>query len=256
MNIPLFFAAMVLFYFDNPFSSFVFFGLIGVTNGLCNVLGSSTWAEIYGVKYIGSIKALTTALMVFATAFGTAVFGILIDKGFSPESIRYTLLSTHYRQPINFTNELLDSSQKQLNKIYSSLNLRTINEETIVESIPKSLLDDMNTPLAISEIHELVKKLNDKNLDDKEWLKNKNLIKFYGELMGLFVKKSSEWSRNTQKKISETEKEEIQKLIKERNLARQNGNYELADKIREKLRKKGIILEDREKTTNWKIDDG
>ena len=42
-----------------------------------NVLGSSTWAEIYGVKYIGSIKALTTALMVFATAFGTAVFGIL-----------------------------------------------------------------------------------------------------------------------------------------------------------------------------------
>ena len=57
MNIPLFFASMVLFYFDKPFSSFIFFGLIGITNGLCNVLGSSTWAEIYGVKYIGSIKA-------------------------------------------------------------------------------------------------------------------------------------------------------------------------------------------------------
>ncbi len=94
MNIPLFFAAMVLFYFDNPFSSFVFFGLIGITNGLCNVLGSSTWAEIYGVKYIGSIKALTTALMVFATAFGTAVFGILIDKGFSIEQI--SLVSASY----------------------------------------------------------------------------------------------------------------------------------------------------------------
>ncbi len=94
MNIPLFFAAMILFYFDNPFSSFVFFGLIGITNGLCNVLGSSTWAEIYGVKYIGSIKALTTALMVFATAFGTAVFGILIDKGFSIEQI--SLLSAAY----------------------------------------------------------------------------------------------------------------------------------------------------------------
>ena len=87
MNIPLLFAAMVLFYFDNPLSSFVFFGLIGITNGLCNVLGSSTWAEIYGVKYIGSIKALTTALMVFATAFGTAVFGILIDRGFTIEQI-------------------------------------------------------------------------------------------------------------------------------------------------------------------------
>ena len=61
--------------------------MIGITNGLANVLGSSTWAEIYGVKYIGSIKALTTALMVFATAFGTALFGILIDYGFSIEQI-------------------------------------------------------------------------------------------------------------------------------------------------------------------------
>ena len=54
---------------------------------MANVLGSSTWAEIYGVKHIGSIKALTTALMVFSTAFGTALFGILIDKGFSIEQI-------------------------------------------------------------------------------------------------------------------------------------------------------------------------
>tara|TARA_Y100001958_G_C21182647_1_gene512234 strand:+ start:25 stop:555 length:531 start_codon:yes stop_codon:yes gene_type:complete len=94
MNIPLFFAAMVLFYFDSPLSSFVFFGLIGITNGLCNVLGSSTWAEIYGVKYIGSIKALTTALMVFATAFGTAVFGVLIDRSFTIEQI--SLVSATY----------------------------------------------------------------------------------------------------------------------------------------------------------------
>ena len=60
---------------------------MGITNGLANVLGSSTWAEIYGVKYIGSIKALTTALMVFATAFGPALFGILIDVGFTIEQI-------------------------------------------------------------------------------------------------------------------------------------------------------------------------
>jgi len=87
MNIPLIFGTMVLYYFDAPLSSFVFFGLVGVTNGLANVLGSSTWAEIYGVKYIGSIKALTTALMVFSTAFGTALFGFLIDIGFSIEQI-------------------------------------------------------------------------------------------------------------------------------------------------------------------------
>ena len=60
---------------------------MGISNGLANVLGSSTWAEIYGVRYLGSIKALTTALMVFSTAFGTAVFGVLIDKGFTIEFI-------------------------------------------------------------------------------------------------------------------------------------------------------------------------
>ena len=62
---------------------FVFLGLVGISNGFSNILGSSTWAELYGVKYLGSIKALTTALMVFATAFGTALFGYLIDIGFT-----------------------------------------------------------------------------------------------------------------------------------------------------------------------------
>ncbi len=87
MNLPLLFSTLVLFYFDATISAFMFLGLIGISNGLANVLGSSTWAEIYGVKYIGSIKALTTALMVFSTAFGTALFGFLIDKGFSIEKI-------------------------------------------------------------------------------------------------------------------------------------------------------------------------
>ena len=87
MNIPLLLSTLVLFNFDASLSAFIFLGLIGVSNGLANVLGSSTWAEIYGVKYIGSIKSLTTALMVFSTAFGTAFFGLLIDKGYSIEGI-------------------------------------------------------------------------------------------------------------------------------------------------------------------------
>ena len=94
MNIPLLFSTFVLYYFNSPVSSFVFLGLIGISNGLANVLGSATWAEIYGVKYIGSIKALTTALMVFSTAFGTAIFGILIDNKFSIEQI--ALISGSY----------------------------------------------------------------------------------------------------------------------------------------------------------------
>ena len=87
MNIPLLLAMFVLFYYQHEISAFIFLGLIGISNGLANVLGSSTWAEIYGVKFIGSIKALTTAFMVFSTAFGTAVFGLLIDNGFAIENI-------------------------------------------------------------------------------------------------------------------------------------------------------------------------
>ena len=89
MNIPLLLAMFVLIYYQQEFSAYIFLGLVGVSNGLANVLGSSTWAEIYGVKYIGSIKALTTAFMVFSTAFGTAVFGLLIDNGFSIENIAF-----------------------------------------------------------------------------------------------------------------------------------------------------------------------
>ena len=89
MNIPLLLAMFTLLQFDHEISAYVFLGLIGVSNGLANILGSSTWAEIYGVKYIGSIKALTTAFMVFSTAFGTAIFGLLIDNGFTIENIAF-----------------------------------------------------------------------------------------------------------------------------------------------------------------------
>ena len=87
MNLPFLLSLFLIIVFDNPLISFLFLGLIGISNGLANVLGSATWAEVYGVKHIGSIKALTTALMVFSTAFGTAVFGLLIDNGFSIEEI-------------------------------------------------------------------------------------------------------------------------------------------------------------------------
>ena len=112
MNIPLLFSAAILFYFKHPISSFLFLGLIGISNGFANVLGSSTWAEIYGVKHIGSIKALTTALMVFATAFGTAMFGFLIDIGFSIEQI--SIISGLY---ISISLILLFVIRKKLNPI-------------------------------------------------------------------------------------------------------------------------------------------
>tara|TARA_B100000963_G_scaffold351637_1_gene363526 strand:- start:16 stop:1230 length:1215 start_codon:yes stop_codon:yes gene_type:complete len=93
INIPLLLSAIVIIYFNHPVSAFIFLGLIGISNGLANVLGSSTWAEIYGVKHIGSIKALTTALMVFSTAFGTALFGYMIDIGFLLNQIFYLVIT-------------------------------------------------------------------------------------------------------------------------------------------------------------------
>ena len=112
MNIPLLFSVVVLYFFDTPITAFLFLGLVGISNGFANILGSSTWAELYGVKYLGSIKALTTALMVFATAFGTALFGLLIDLGFTVDDI--ALISGFY---IFFSLILLFLIRKKLNPI-------------------------------------------------------------------------------------------------------------------------------------------
>ena len=87
VNIPLLIGLLILNIFSEPIYAYLFFSFLGISNGLANVLGSSLWAEIYGVRFLGGIKALTTALMVFSTAFGTAFFGFLIDKGFSIENI-------------------------------------------------------------------------------------------------------------------------------------------------------------------------
>ena len=113
MNIPLFLGTLVIIYFDAPQTAFLFLGLVGISNGLANLLGSSTWAEIYGVKYIGSIKALTTALMVFSTAFGTALFGFFIDAGFSIEKIAFIAAIA-----IACSIALLFTIRKKLNPVY------------------------------------------------------------------------------------------------------------------------------------------
>jgi len=112
MNIPLLLSVVVLFFFDTPIAAFIFLGLVGISNGFANILGSSTWAELYGVKYLGSIKALTTALMVFATAFGTALFGFLIDKGFTVGDI--AIVSGSY---IFFSLILIFFVRKKLNPV-------------------------------------------------------------------------------------------------------------------------------------------
>ena len=98
-NLPMLLSLIVLIFFKAPYSALIFMGLLGITNAFTNVLVSSLWAEIYGVNYLGAIKALTGALMVFFTALATTVFGLLIDFGHSIESISticaiYVVIST------------------------------------------------------------------------------------------------------------------------------------------------------------------
>jgi predicted MFS family arabinose efflux permease len=112
MNLPSLFSMLILFYFDDYISSYFVLGFMGISNGLANVLGSSTWAEIYGVKYLGSIKALTTAMMVFSTAFGTAIFGLIIDFGYSIEVI--AMISSFY---IVVANILIIFFKKQIEPV-------------------------------------------------------------------------------------------------------------------------------------------
>ena len=114
VNLPLLCGLTILYYFDKSFYAYIFFALIGVSNGLANVLGSSLWAEIYGVRFLGGIKALTTALMVFSTAFGTAIFGFLIDKGLSIEKI--SLIGIIYVSFSLLTLILIKNSIEPINK--------------------------------------------------------------------------------------------------------------------------------------------
>ena len=87
LNLPILISLIILIFFDQEKSAFIFMGLFGITNGLAQVLLSSLWAEVYGVNYLGSIKALTGSLMVFSTALATAIFGAMIDFGYSIEDI-------------------------------------------------------------------------------------------------------------------------------------------------------------------------
>ena len=99
LNLPMILSLIILIFFDHSFSAYIFMGLLGITNGFANVIFSSLWAEIYGVNYLGAIKALGGSLMVFSTALATAVFGLLIDYDYSIEKISviclvYSVIST------------------------------------------------------------------------------------------------------------------------------------------------------------------
>ncbi len=171
-------------------------------------------------------------------------------KNYDGETIRLSLLSAHYRQPLNWTNTILEQSKKTLSRIYKNfeknekINFQTLNLEgnDFFLEIKESLFDDLNTPKALGIISKSLNKIKNKRQNEK----NKILHAIYESLKLLGLNKES---------YSEIEKPNdlnIEKLINERNEARKKKNFLKADEIRENLKKQNIEIEDTQEGTIWK----
>ena len=155
--------------------------------------------------------------------------------------MRLALLSSHYKQPLDWSDELLKNQSKIIDKWYS------IYTSDYSEKLPEcfnDLLDDLNTPLYISKLHELFNQAQDGN---KEKIKEFNKA---CRLVGLFHQTKIDRERFKKSKIKISEKQILSK-IKEREKAKKNGNYDLADKIRNELGEEGIDIKDIKNKTIW-----
>ena len=154
----------------------------------------------------------------------------------------------HYRQPLKWSDDLVDQSKKILNTFYSFLEKYEgidVIEINVNDEILSSLSDDINTPKAISVLHSMFKDLK-KDPDNNEL--RSSFIKS-ANFMGLLFSKPSNWLLKEDNNI---DTEVIDKLIEERNQARQSRDFLVADNIRDKLLDMGIILEDKNDITTWK----
>ena len=164
------------------------------------------------------------------------------------EVIRLAMLMTHYRQPLNWTENSLIESKKVLNKWFSfflGVEISKVDKEIVDEKILLALKDDINTPKAISELHQLFK-----NCSKEDTLSIQKFINS-AQLLGLMLCSPKEWMEWN---IRENNLDEIKinELIKQRNLLRDQGDYDEADKIRDQLDDLGIVLEDKDGQTSWK----
>ena len=162
-------------------------------------------------------------------------------KKYSGQVVRLSLLSAQYKQPLDWNNELLIEQSKIIDKWYSMYS-QEISEKT--PECFKDLLDDMNTPLYISKLHDLFHQSQSGNKDKKKEF-NKAC-----RLIGLFNETPEERAKFKKNRVNVSE-EIILSKIKEREQAKKNGNYELADKIRDELNKEGIEIKDEKGTTTW-----
>ena len=174
-----------------------------------------------------------------------------LNKKYKGEVLRLTLLSAHYKQPLNWNEEIIEQNSKMLDRLYRVvMDLSDIKFEQGLPSknIMDSFLDDLNTPKVIANINEEVNKLSSASKDEKVKIKS-NLIST-GKILGILENDPKEWLGYSQQNIENSE--EIERLINERNEARRNKNFNLADTIRDTLKEKGIEIEDKDKGTVWR----
>ena len=163
-------------------------------------------------------------------------------KKYSGQVVRLALLSSHYTQPLDWSDQLLMNQESVLKKWY---NLYT-SENNNNYQVDEILLDDLNTPGYIAKIHELYNAAN--KGDESKRIKFNNACK----LIGLFNQSKKEWEDSKKSKISVSE-DYIVKKIEERIKAKNKGDFSQADKIRKELSSKGIIIEDQKGKTSWKV---
>tara|TARA_B100001093_G_C26748143_1_gene979842 strand:+ start:17 stop:1384 length:1368 start_codon:yes stop_codon:yes gene_type:complete len=164
--------------------------------------------------------------------------------------IRLNMMLTHYRQPLNWTEKSLKESKKILDKWYKIIGINDQNLKQENDKVSKTILgalaDDVNTPLAISELHQLYKVANDGD--------NNALSVFYNscKFLGILNSDYNDWSKWQPKDTNLNEKL-INELITKRNQARNKKNFSEADRIRDELFNLGVILEDKDSKTTWKL---
>ena len=169
------------------------------------------------------------------------------------EAIRVTLLSTHYRSPLDWTDDALKQSSRNLDKLYGALqDLQDINVEVTAEDVPAAFLqalkDDLNTPAAFAELHKLAKQANnEKGTALKSSIKKQLLAA--GNMLGILQQDPNEWFRG----IGNIDEDEIQKLLDSRAQAKNDKNFELADEIRDKLTAMNVKIQDHpDGTSSWR----
>jgi cysteinyl-tRNA synthetase len=202
-----------------------------------------------------------------------------ILQRYDAEAVRLFLLSSHYRSPIEFSNEQLNEAEASLDRVYSTISRideflsrefttdasLKIDLESILnkikDSFEEAMDDDFNTALALGHVFELIKEvnrfldLNPKGNSAKAVIsKARDLLRTFGNILNLFQRTPSDWNRALLRirNIPLSESEIIEK-IEQRKLARQNKEWEMADSIRNELESMGIILEDKRDGTTWKV---